>query len=412
MKKTENLVKTVQKNKLCVICKGEKLLCGKASCPLMLRYYKLMNVTRELGMDLEGSSPPSIFVGRQDYPKVNIGPLVSTKAGDTEYYDLPELWGNIGFNEFVSYRSSLVRGMKRLSIYDVNDRYALQIHDLVLSRNSVNSELVFETRPVSRIVLDDEVQPFGPSGKISRFSAYTDKTDFTVEKYYYDTDLNAREAILELYKNNVYVSKISRALSAGMFGINKHRKFVPTRWSITAVDDTISKSLLEKIKNYPIIDDIQIYESDRLGNRFLVILLPKPWSYELVEAWTPGTLWNPVGDNTYMISDHEYKDGKKEYAEIGGCYYAARLAIAEKLEIEKKQAQAIVLREASPTYIMPVGVWNVRENVRNALSSKPIRVEDLGSLIRHIESRVNIPITHWKRESSLLRYDMFQKTLF
>ncbi len=56
----------------------------KASCPLMLRYYKLMNVTRELNMDMTGSSTPSIFVDRHDYPKVNIGPLVSTKLGNTE----------------------------------------------------------------------------------------------------------------------------------------------------------------------------------------------------------------------------------------------------------------------------------------------------------------------------------------
>lgn len=412
MKKTENLIKTVQKNKLCVICKGDKLLCGKASCPLMLRYYKLMNITKDLAMDMTGSSPPSIFVGRHDYPKVNIGPLVSTTLGDTESYDIPEQWGNLDFAEFVQYRSSLVRGMKRLNVYDTEDKYSLQLHDLILSKSSVDSEMVFETKPVSRIIIDDEVQPFGPSGKISRFMITNNKTDFTLEKYYYDTDLNAKEAIFELFQKNVYVTKISRSLSAGMFGLKKRRKFVPTRWSITAVDDTISKLLLSKIKTYPTIDDIRVYESNRLGNRFLVILLPRAWSYELVEAWAPGTLWNPVSDNTYIIADHEYHDGKKEYAQIGGCYYASRLAIAEKLECEKKQAQAIVLREASPSYIMPVGVWNVRENVRNALSTEPVKFEDFSALLKHIESRFNIPIQNWKKESALLQYNMYQKTLF
>ncbi|MGC8497618.1 MAG: Nre family DNA repair protein [Thermoplasmata archaeon] len=411
MKKTENLIKTVQKNKLCVICKGEKLLCGKSSCPLMLRYYKLMNVTKEIGMDLEGSSPPSIFVGREDYPKVNIGPLVSTIKGNTESYDLPEQWGTLDFEQFVQYRSSLVRGMKRMHVYDTESKFSLQLQDLILSKSSVDSELVFESKPVSRIVMDDQVQPFGPSGRISKFSSEGNKTDFAIEKYYYDSDISAKDAMFELFKNNVYVTKISRALSAGMFGVKKHRKFVPTRWSITAVDDTISKLLLDRIKSYPTIDNIRVYESNRLGNRFLVILLPRPWSYELVEAWTPGTLWNPVSDNTFIIADHEYHDGKKEYAQIGGCYYASRLAIAEMLEREKKQAQAIVLREATPSYIMPVGVWNVRENVRNALTTAPIEIEELSALMKHIESRFNISIKHWKRESELLRYNLYQKTL-
>ena len=412
MKKTENVIKTVEKNKLCVICKGEKLLCGKVSCPLMLRYYKLMNITKELNWDMAGSSPPSIFVGRHDYPKVNIGPLVSATMGNTEYYDIPEQWGNLDFAGFVQYRSSLVRGMKRLNVYDTQNKYSLQLHDLILSNSSVDSEMFFETRPVSRIILDDEVQPFGPSGKISRFTATYNNTDFTLEKYYYDTDMTATDAIFELFQKNVYVTKISRSLSAGMFGLKNNRKFVPTRWSITAVDDTISKILLSKIKTYPIIDHIRVYESNRLGNRFLVILLPRAWSYELVEAWAPGTLWNPVSDNTFIIASHEYNEGRSEYAQIGGCYYASRLAIAEKLESEKKQAQAIVLREASPSYIMPVGVWNVRENVRNALSSEPAIFEDFSTMLKHIESRFKVPIQNWKKESALLKYNMYQKTLF
>jgi hypothetical protein len=39
------------------------------------------------------------------------------------------------------------------------------------------------------------------------------------------------------------------------------------------------------------------------------------------------------------------------------------LAVGELLEKERRQAAVVVLREAHPGYIMPVGVWQVREIV-------------------------------------------------
>jgi hypothetical protein len=63
-----------------------------------------------------------------------------------------------------------------------------------------------------------------------------------------------------------------------------NRKFVPTRWSITAVDDTLSKVSVEMLKNYPWINEFRVYESWSLDNRFLVLMIPAAWSYELVEA--------------------------------------------------------------------------------------------------------------------------------
>jgi len=37
------------------------------------------------------------------------------------------------------------------------------------------------------------------------------------------------------------------------------------------------------------------------------------------------------------------------------------LAVCDQLVKERRQATVIVLREARPGYIMPVGVWQVRE---------------------------------------------------
>jgi hypothetical protein len=186
---------------------------------------------------------------------------------------------------------------------------------------------------------------------------------------------------------------------------------VPTRWSITAVDSIISKELMEKVKTFPEISEYRVYESRYLDNIFEVLMLPNAWSYEAIEAWYPGTVWNPNGRNIVMFSDWEGYEGRTTYAEIGGCYYAARLAVCEQLIKERRQATVIVLREAHPGYIMPVGVWQVRENVRNAMRQKPYAFKTLDEALKWIANRFQIPLQRWIMRSELLKNALFQKRI-
>ena len=39
---------------------------------------------------LSGTSPPSVFVGSYNYPKVGVGPMVPPIHGDTSLLDIPE----------------------------------------------------------------------------------------------------------------------------------------------------------------------------------------------------------------------------------------------------------------------------------------------------------------------------------
>jgi hypothetical protein len=130
-----------------------------------------------------------------------------------------------------------------------------------------------------------------------------------------------------------------------------------------------------------------------------------------MEAWYPGTIWNPGGNSVVLYSDWEGYDGRTTYAEIGGCYYAARLAVCELLSKERRQATAIVLREAHPGYIMPVGVWQVRENVRNAMRQTPMKFNTLNEALTRIASQFQIPLQRWIAGSKLLQNAMFQKRL-
>ena len=82
-------------------------------------------------------------------------------------------------------------------------------------------------------------------------------------------------------------------------------------------------------------------------------------------------MWNENGIDISIFGSYEQYTGRKTYAEIGGCYYSGRLAITEKLQMLKRQAVALILREVHEGYLMPVGVWNVREHVRETLEKEP-----------------------------------------
>lgn len=399
---------------LCVACKGGKFLCGKTRCPLLVRarfYLKAMPLVRGLGVD--GASPPSVFVGRIGYPYVYAGPLVPPVHEDTSLYDLPELWFGKSIDEIVGFRSMLIRGKHRVHVkkFEEAGKIMERTLELALSARPVDVELALTKEPRRVLILDDDVQPFGPSAPIRDLQVGTARWDHQIEKAYYDTDLKAANAVLNLYKRGVLVTKIQRAFSVGAFGIKKNRRLVPTRWSITAVDSIVSKGLMERIKTYPEINEYRVYESRYLDNRFEVLMLPQAWSYEAMEAWYPGTIWNPSGRTVVMYSDWEGYEGRTTYADIGGCYYAARLAVCELLERERRQATVIVMREAHPGYIMPVGVWQVRENVRNAMKQRPLKFNTLDEALARIASQFQIPLRRWIRNSELLQDALFQKRL-
>ncbi|NWG10923.1 hypothetical protein HXY33_04115 [Candidatus Bathyarchaeota archaeon] len=415
MEPNENLTfSEPSRSGLCVVCKGSKLLCGKTRCPILVKVnYFLKSVPLLQTEDIDGSSPPSVFIGRIGYPNVYAGPLVPPIREDTALYDLPERWFGKSIDDIVAFRSMLVRGKHRVHVQNFQEAGKIieKTRELALATNSVDVELILKKKPRGHLLLDDEVQPFGPSAPIRELYVGNARWDHHIEKAYTDTDLKATPAVHELYTKGVLVTKIQRAFSVGAFGIEKNRKFVPTRWSITAVDSILSKDLMEKVKTYPEINEYKVYESRYLGNLFEVIMIPSMWSYEAIEAWYPGTVWNPSGRNVVMFGDSEGYEGRTTYAEIGGCYYAARLAVCELLMKERRQATVIVLREAHPGYIMPVGVWQVRENVRNAMRQKPYLFNTLDEVLKFIGSKFQIPLQKWIMRSELLKNALFQKKI-
>ncbi|MCW4023269.1 MAG: Nre family DNA repair protein [Candidatus Bathyarchaeota archaeon] len=410
----KQLITKASKSNLCAVCKGGKFLCGKTRCPLVVRFSSYFSSAPLLqSTDLDGACPPGVFVGRIGYPYVYAGPLVPPIHEDTSSYDQPEAWFGKSIDEIVGFRSLLVRGKHRVHVkkFEESGKIMDQTIDLALSVKPVDVELNLKKKPASALVIDDQVQPFGPSAPMKKMQISNPKWDQQIQKAYFDDDLHASDAVTTLFQKGTMVTKIQRAFSVGAFGMKKQRRLVPTRWSITAVDSIISKQMMEKIKTFPEINECRVYESCYLDNVFEILMIPREWSYEAMEAWYPGTAWNQTGDNVLLFSDWEGYDGRTTYASIGGCYYAARLAVGELLLKERRQAAVIVLREAHPGYIMPVGVWQVRENVRNAVQQPALKFNTLKEALEQISSKFEIPLKNWIEKSTLLQRALFQKRI-
>jgi len=390
------------------------MLCGKTYCPILSKAECLVKHLPLLDSDqIDGSSPPGAFVGHVGYPRVYFGPLIPPSKGDTRLLDTPELWLGKDIRTIIDFRFSLVRGKSLVDVHEAADpsKLLLDLHDMALSSSSVEVDAKFRKKPRMALALSEDTQPFGPSAMIRELRISPTTGERRLEAVYYDGDQLAVSGMIQLYDSGVEVSRIQRILSLGMLGIQEQRKIVPTRWSITAVDDTLSKQLLSEIRNYPPIEKFEVYRFTNLDNVYVIILLPRNWEYECIEAWFPGTAWNETGLTPAMMGDHEPFEGRTTYASIGGCYYSTRLAVAEALERKERQAAALVLREIRPGYILPVGVWNVRESVRAALRTMPHIFDTFQEALEYACSSLAIPRQIWTNNSTLIRNEIFQRRI-
>ncbi len=354
--------------------------------------------TIEVGSEVDGSSPPSVFIGKAGYPKVYAGPMLTPDLADSSIMDAPERWIPAGKSQedIIRFRLDLVRGKQLIGIKDVESRFVRQLQEISLSGGSVESEARFRDRPKG-FSFDEEHTPFGPSGSLESLDIGNAKWDRHLQKAHYDTDLRASDAMFDVYSDGVAFSQIQKALSTGSFGLGRNRRLVPTRWSITAVDSTLADRLYEQVIYYNVLDCYRVYEFSSLNNYYAVILTPTPWQYEWIEAFI-----HILGREEMVFSDHERERSKSEYSSVGGCYYSCKFAVLEALERMKRQAGAIVLREAYEGYV-PLGVFNVRENVRSALRQRPLEFDSFRGALNHVSSKLRLPISRFVEQGPLLR---------
>jgi hypothetical protein len=313
----------------------------------------------------------------------------------------------MNYSDIINLRSSLIRSRTSHHV-KARSKLVEQNQLLAVAKKPTDTEITFKKKPVLKVTISDVHQPMGPTAPLERLKITENvKIARQVDKILSD-ELKSVQAAKILFDKNTSLYQIMDILSSGALGLEKNKKLVPTRWSITATDDTITKELLKEIRNYPSINEYLVYSSDFLDNHFEILLAPGNWEYEGFEAWQPGSSWyQGVGGKSsspVIVPEYESYKGRTKYAygQAGG-YYAARFAVAEFLSKIKRQARVILFREIYEGYTIPIGVWQVRENVRNAFKNPPARFSTQTEALNHISSKLRFPLENYKKISKIIK---------
>ncbi len=399
---------------LCVRCKG-RLWCGPR-CFVMEQHALQQNAVKTIsGKQFTGSSPPGLLVSWKGYPNIKVSALSTPSIEqNAKHWDNPEQWIGVPKEKIVEFRSSLIAGQKPFKVSDArNPNYSLiALQEISLSEKSFDLDMTLSKAPTAKLSFSSTLAPVGPSAPLEKMDFSSNpRIPKQVEKFYSDTDAKAGLALNSLYEKGFSVNYLQKMLSSGSFGVKKQRKLVPTRWSITATDDTVCKNILKIVKRNPAIAQWELFESTHFSNHFVVLLAPTIWQFELLESWMPGSYWN-AGMQAEVASDFEFFSGMKGYADnTAGAYFAARLAVAEHLQKRKRQSGALVFREISPEYMQPLGVWIIRQSVREALKQKPQPFNTLSEALSEIGKRLKLPLESFRKTSKVLDAMQKQKRL-
>jgi len=380
---------------LCVVCKGTKHLCGLSSCPLLRKMNIQTDLKERIGESVFGPAN-EIFVGSYGYPNLSVGPLVSSLERPLSPN---ELYG-MKYERIIEERVKLLRG-KRIS--KVGKRIEERMGEVALSERSIDVEMSFTRKPNFDMKFSSITEPMGASAplkdyKITENPKIPEKVDSILED-----NLLAVEAIDELNYYGFDNYYLSRIMSVGALGKKDSRKIVPTRWSITAIDDTIGKKLMERVREYPQLNEILVFHNEFLHNHFEILLIPGAWEFENFEAWSPKSIWAQEAKEPVISEEYEGFFGRTTYADkqTGG-YYASRIGILEYLSRIRRQARVVVIREIGEGYIVPVGVWEVRENVRHAFFRKGGKFTNINEALEDVSSRLRTPINTYRKLSKVL----------
>lgn len=393
---------------LCLRCKG-KGFCGKP-CKIFASFKQNAPKPR---LHFSGKSAPEIFVGRVGYPQVNAGILAPSENDNISNFPSAQEWSfqNFSIANVLRLRSQLIYGKTQMNIKQPNKIKQLT-QELALSSKPVSTEIHLKKKPTLQFHIDKVFQPMTnpapiKSAALEENPSVPKKVDYLIN----DTDAKSVTALNELYASNIKIDQLQKLLSIGLLGKKAARRMVPTRWSITATDDTISKSHLKQIRYFKHLQEIQLFSGNYLGNYIEALLLPGYFSFEAIEAWLSGSTYSD--HKTQFSSDHESYQGRKSYAfDVTGGYYAMRLPLTEYLSKIKRQAQVLIFREITEEYYAPLGVGIVREATKRAFQNQPQTFESIQQALENISQRIKTPTETIQQKSWLLNNYGKQKTLF
>ncbi len=317
-------------------------------------------------MHYEGPTPPFFLVGKR-------GNVLVGSRNPSIFHNPLETGGD--------YKRTVRLFSSSIGAYGVND----EVIQLVAMGRETRIDTLLEGKVSFRKPL-----LVGDIRKVRDMEWDEPKVFKDIERYYYD-EAPAREAVIDLYeRHDVY--RLSLVLSAGILGREKRK--VVTRNAITAVDSTLSSYLLSSLEGET-LEDYLVFTSSLWENTFYIALHPFFPGFELVESW-----------GGRVFTDFEGKK-RKGYAErTAGAYYASRLGVYEWMYRNNLKGAVTVFRVVGEGYRRPLGVWQVRENVRAAMRKEPLRFSNRKELLRYLKRKLGGLVVH----SSLLKGE--QRTLW
>ncbi len=345
---------------------------------------------RSLEIKNSVSDKTSSLLITSDVSGLKIGPVF----GD---FDPKNSYG-LGYNKIVEDLALSINPYK-ITIDKPKQFIINKLQDVALSQTNLELDVSLENKPNFNFEPDSILNPIGLKAKIKDLNV----VDNPKVPWQVDQVLGEKVKAIEMLStlqgygfDNYYLTKI---FSAGTLGIDK--KLVSTRQSITAVDDILAKEYLKDIKTYDKIDSFIVFSNEFLHNRFVIVLIPGNWEYEQFECWPKGSNWsNEFGYNR----EYEAFSGRTKYAEAqAGGYYAARLSVVEFLKDIKMQARVLVIREIYSDYAIPVGVWQVRENVKHALQKPPVKFNSKEEVLEYVKKNLKGPPEAFLKDSILFK---------
>jgi len=382
---------------LCVVCKGTKKLCGNAFCPILQRINTQVGIKDKVKEYVFGPSR-EIFIGSYDYPYVSYGPLASIEGDPV---GVKELYGR-PYEDIINIRSIMVRG-KRFATQ--NKRIKKDMQEVAMSIRPTDVEMKFTRKPSMRIQFSSLIQPMGPSAPLHMFrQAENPKIPKKVDQII-DENLLASDAVSELTRHGFDNYYLTNIFSTGALGREENRRLVPTRWSITAMDDIIGKQRIEAVRSFnKQVNDYLVFEHRDYDNHYTILMTPGNWEFENFESWSPKSIWASGAKDAVTTEEYEPFNGRTKYADsqVGG-YYASRYSVVEYLEKIRRQARVVVFREIGEGYMVPLGVFQVREGVASALKKPPRIFSTLKEAYMYLIDVLDIPLNRYRRNSRILQ---------
>jgi DNA repair protein NreA len=379
----------------CVICKGTKNMCGLGYCPILKKIARQHRFSKEIKQDVFGASNEA-FVGSGNYPNVSWGPVLSLEShkGMRAIYEE-------GYGKVIEYRAAMVKG-RRFGGITPSRRSVEETQEAALSVKPVDLEINFSRKPRYDMRFSSVVQPTGASAPMRRVRVCDNpkipkKVDSLISE-----GRKARETAIELYGKGLDNYYITNVLSVGKLGLLENRIMVPTRWSITATDDMLGKHLIEKVREYPQLNKVWAFSHESFSNHYEILVMPGAWEFENFEAWCPNTVWNMKGSGARVSREYEPFHGRSKYAASqAGAYYAVRLGVLEFLERIRRQGRVVAIREVYSGYQVPVGVFQVRENTRDAMEN-PEMHPSVKEALDAAAGRLQLPVSEYTAGSRVI----------